>query len=82
MEKDNIDYSQELVLIVDDDSHLRKTLKDLLAILNILSDSASNGSEALKKLEERDFTFVLTDMRMQGLDGLKLIKKIHEEQII
>ena len=78
MEKDNIDYSQELILIVDDDSHLREVLRDLLGTLNISSDSASNGSEALKRLEEREYTIVLTDMRMQGMDGLKLIEKIHD----
>ena len=79
MEKDTIDYSQELILTVDDDSHLRKMLKGLLATLNIVSDSAINGSEALKKMKERDYTFVLTDMKMPGMDGLKLIEKIHDE---
>jgi len=77
MEKNNIDYSQELILIVDDDAHLREMLEDLLATLNISSESASSGSEALKRLKKREYTFVLTDMKMQGMDGLKLIKKIH-----
>jgi len=79
MAKDNIDYSQELILIVDDDSHLRETLRDLLATLNISSESAPDGSQALTKLKKREFTFVLTDMKMQGMDGLQLIKKIHDE---
>ena len=79
MEKNNIDYSQELILIVDDDSHLRKMFKDLLATLSISSDSTSNGSEALERLRNKAFTFVITDMRMQGMDGLKLIEKIHDE---
>ena len=77
MEKDTIDYSQELILIVDDDAHLREMLGDFLATLNISSESASNGSEALKILDEKEYTFVLTDMKMQGMDGLKLIEKMH-----
>jgi len=79
MEKDNIDYSQELILIVDDDSHFTETLMDLLATLSMSSESASNGSEAIKILEKKEYTFILTDMKMQGMDGLKLIEKIHNK---
>jgi len=78
MAKNNTHYSKELFLIVDDDSHLREMLRDLLATLNLSSDSASNGSEALKMLKDREYTFVLTDMKMKGMDGLELIEKIHD----
>jgi PleD family two-component response regulator len=53
-------------------------VRDLLATLNLPSDSASNGSEALKMLNDREYTFVLTDMKMKGMDGLELIEKIHD----
>ncbi len=39
-------------------------------------ETASDGLEALKKLEKKDFDVVITDLIMPRLDGLSLIKEI------
>ena len=43
MEPIQIDYSEELILIVDDDPYLRETLVQLLEVVGISAKSASNG---------------------------------------
>lgn len=78
MEPISIDYSDELILIVDDDPFLRETLEKLLEVVGIFSHSASNGDDALKMMEQDNYTMILTDMKMPGIDGMDLIKLICE----
>ena len=85
MESVNIDYSEELILIVDDDPFLRETLEKLLEVVGIFSHSASNGDNALEMLEKNHYTMILTDMKMPGIDGMDLIKmicKTHDVSVI
>ncbi|MFZ7112664.1 MAG: diguanylate cyclase [Desulfatiglandales bacterium] len=78
MRKD-IDYSQESILIVDDDDHLRDVFENLLEALNFSVTSAANGPEALKMLENQSYTFLLTDMKMPQMDGMELIKRVGKD---
>jgi two-component system cell cycle response regulator len=75
MEKDGIDYSRESVLVVDDDTQFRETLVQLLSVLGFETGSASSGPGALTKLKENEYTFLLADMKMPDMDGLKLIEQ-------
>ncbi len=79
MEPIQIDYSEELILIVDDDPYLRETLVQLLEVVGISAKSASNGMDALEMLKKGECTIVLTDMKMPGIDGMDLIKKVSED---
>jgi two-component system, cell cycle response regulator len=74
--KINIDYSSEKILIVDDDPYLRETLVKLLQKMGFQSNSVSNGLDALTELGNNNYTIVLTDMKMPGIDGLDLIRQI------
>jgi two-component system, cell cycle response regulator len=76
--KEKIDYSNENILIVDDDPYLRETLAKLLQKMGFSSKSVSNGRDALEVLGDNSYTIVITDMKMPGMDGLDLIKKIQE----
>lgn len=76
--KINIDYSSEKILIVDDDPYLRETLAKLLQKMGFQSYSVSNGLDALTELGNNNYTIVLTDMKMPGMDGLDLIKQVLE----
>jgi len=79
MESKNINYSEESIMIVDDDSNFRETLVKLLKHLGFTVDSTSSGHDALKKLKEKEYTFLITDMRMLKMDGLELIKRVKQE---
>jgi diguanylate cyclase (GGDEF)-like protein len=76
MEKDAIDYGEESVLVVDDDTQFRETLVQLLSILGFETASASSGHAALAKLKENEYSFLLADMKMPNMDGLKLIEQV------
>jgi len=78
MKSNEIDYSEESVLIVDDDSFVRETLEQLMATLGFLTESASNGKSALEILDGKKHTFLLTDMKMPEMDGMDLIKRTRD----
>ena len=75
MQKD-INYSEEPILIVDDDDHLREVFERLLEALKFPVDSASGGRQALELLESHEYSFMLTDMKMPEMDGMELIGRV------
>ena len=76
MKTENIDYSNESILIVDDDVELTEVFQGLLDALGFYTNTTSNGPDALKLLEERKYSFLLTDMKMPDMDGMELIEKV------
>lgn len=65
------------ILLVDDDPAILTVLEDLMALFGFESETAANGFEAIEKLEQDFFHIVLTDMVMDGMDGMALLKYIH-----
>ncbi len=63
------------ILVVDDDQDMRALLCDELSERGYRVGAASNGRDALKKLGEEDYTVLLTDLRMQGMQGLELLSE-------
>ena len=74
MSKDNRSHR---VLIVDDEEMNRELLVDLMTSLGHECETASDGFEALVKLE-LDIDLVLLDVMMPGLDGYDVVKRIRE----
>ena len=64
------------VLIVDDEKNIRLTLRRALESLRLDTDSAVNGEEALAKLQERRFSVVLLDLKMPGMDGMEVLRRL------
>ena len=62
------------VLIVDDEKHTREGLQQALAETHDVSVAAS-ADEAFNLLDAQPFDIVLTDLRMPGKSGLKVIDK-------
>ena len=76
---EELDYTKELILIVDDDKKLRKTLQAILNSLGFSTEIAINGENALELLEKKQYSIVLTDLIMSGMDGMKLIEQINSK---
>jgi len=72
------DYDNEAILIVDDDPTVNRVLEDLLSALSFSTTSATSGPEAIEKLKETEFTFILVDMKMPDMDGFELIERVLE----
>lgn len=63
------------VLLVDDDRELRETLAEALRTEGFVVEAVGRGADALAQLRARPFDVVLTDLRMQGMDGLELCRQ-------
>ncbi len=64
------------ILIVDDDVAIKDSVEEYLTILSYRVQSASSAEEALEKLKSFPADVVLTDIMMQGMDGLELTRRI------
>lgn len=72
---DTHDYS---ILITDDDSGCRETLRDIVEPEGFQTLTASSGEEALDILQDRNVHLVLLDMHMPRLSGLDTIRLVHQ----
>ncbi|RJP19708.1 MAG: sigma-54-dependent Fis family transcriptional regulator [Candidatus Abyssobacteria bacterium SURF_5] len=73
MEKDNV-----RILIVDDEQIVVRSLSDWFRDDGYSVGTASTAKEALAKLTEREWDIYLLDVKMPGMSGLELQKKIRE----
>ncbi len=67
------------ILIVDDEPKLRKLLQLILSEIDVIPLSASSGMEALEIIKEEDPDLIITDLKMPGMDGLELLKRIKKD---
>ena len=63
------------ILVVDDQKSMRELLQLLLEKERYEVTLAASGEEALKILENTSFDLVITDIRMQDVDGIDVLKK-------
>ncbi len=64
------------ILVVDDEKNIRTTLSTYLESSGFEVELASNGAEALKKIEKDDYLLILLDIKMQGLSGMQVLEKM------
>ena len=65
------------ILIIDDDENLRDGLINLLALEGYEVKGAEDGKYALELLEDEVFDLIVTDYKMQDIDGMRFLKTIH-----
>jgi signal transduction histidine kinase/CheY-like chemotaxis protein len=69
----NVDGQGRRVLVADDQPTHRDQLTDLLGGYGFEVDTASDGLDALQKLQEADYGLLLTDQMMPRMDGWELL---------
>jgi DNA-binding NtrC family response regulator len=67
------------VLFVDDEEELVSAVVERLDIRGVHAVGATNGLDALKKVEEGDYDVVVLDVRMPGLGGLDVIRHLKRD---
>ncbi len=68
------------ILVVDDMSTMRRIIRTILNQLGYTNiEEAENGKQALAKLKNEKFDFVITDWNMPEMDGLTLVKTIRSD---
>ncbi len=64
------------ILIVDDEKNVRLTLAQALEPLEFEIATAADGEEALAKLGEKQFELILLDLKMPGMDGMEVLRRV------
>jgi len=63
------------ILIVDDEEIARKNLTHFLAKEDYSVVTSSNGEEALRMLDSADFDVILTDLKMEKVGGMEILRR-------
>jgi len=66
------------ILVVDDEEIVLRFACDALRSQGHLVEGALSAQEALKKVKEEKYDFILTDIKMPEMDGVELIKAAHQ----
>ena len=70
---------KKLVLLVDDEQDIREVLAISLTDMGYDVLEAENGEQALKIFKKKAPAIILTDIKMPGMDGIEILKKIKQE---
>ncbi len=68
------------VLVVDDDAAMRDVMSSVLGTRGFHVVSRSSGAEAMTTLGEQDFDAIVTDLHMNGMDGLEFCRRAMESR--
>jgi len=64
------------ILVIDDEQIIRLLFKETLEELGHRVITAETGSEGLELVKQRDFDLVFLDLKMPGMDGAELFRRI------
>jgi DNA-binding NtrC family response regulator len=67
------------LLIVDDELRFLETTAKLFEKRGVRTHTATNGVDALKILETTRIDVVLLDMKMPGMDGLEILRRVKQK---
>lgn len=64
------------ILILDDEPIVSKRLKPSLEKRGYVVETFTESLEALKRIKERNFDIVITDLKMEGVDGMEFLTEV------
>ncbi|MFQ5774583.1 MAG: response regulator [Kiloniellaceae bacterium] len=68
------------ILIVDDYKTMLRIIRNLLKQLGFNNvDEATDGSQALQKLRDKNFGLIISDWNMEPMSGLQLLKEVRAD---
>jgi len=66
------------VLIVDDDQAVLEMLEKIVIGNSLDEDSVTSGEEALELTRKNEYSAILLDINMRGIDGFEVIRRLRE----
>ncbi|MSP62044.1 MAG: sigma-54-dependent Fis family transcriptional regulator [Myxococcales bacterium] len=67
-----------IILIIDDNETIREGLGQVVRKLGHTAHLAPSGTAGLALLRKHGADFVITDLKMDGLDGVEVLRQVHE----
>lgn len=67
------------ILVTDDEKSIRNSLREILEFEDYAVFEAESGDATFEMLEQHDIDLLLLDIKMKGMDGLEVLKKIKEQ---
>ncbi|MCL4366176.1 response regulator [Patescibacteria group bacterium] len=68
--------SQNKILLIEDDQFLREFYQELLVKEGYVVDAASDGEQALIKLQSNEYNLALLDIMLPKKDGVQILKDL------
>jgi DNA-binding NtrC family response regulator len=68
------------ILVVDDSVDVQEALRELLVTEGFLVTACSSGEEAVEVCKHEEFSAAFVDLRMPGMDGMELIRKLKSKK--
>ena len=72
--------NKENILVVEDEDIARKNLEHILVKTGYDVISVNNGKKAIELLQSRTIDLVITDLKMEQVDGMQVLRKTKELQ--
>ena len=69
----------QLILIVDDEKRFRQLYADTLSEAGYRVATAASAEKAMELVLKEKPAMVISDVRMQGMDGLELLTKVRQQ---
>ena len=76
LKKERVHTLKESILVVDDDLLSLNLCRMTLSEEGYYIDIASSGEEALEMTKKKEYSVIITDIRMSGISGIELLKEI------
>jgi len=71
--------SQANILVIDDDETMLDWCQQILSEAGNRVETADNGLKGLDILKKESFDLIILDLKMPGLSGMEVLKKVNEE---
>jgi DNA-binding NtrC family response regulator len=66
------------VFLLDDEPIVGKRLKPALTKIGCEVEAFEDSREALARMDQMDFDIVITDIRMDEVDGIEILERVHQ----
>lgn len=69
------------ILIIDDESSIRRALREILEYEDFEVDEAADGKEGLEKATNNSYDLIFCDIKMPKMDGLEVLSALQTEKV-